>query len=87
MAVICKRIADKTGLKTEKAAVREFADIDEISEYAKDAVESLQMSGIINGDENGCFNPKISLSRAEAAMAVCGIYNLMEEQEYDKNQN
>lgn len=87
MAVICKRIADKTGLKTEKAAVREFADIDEISEYAKDAVESLQMGGIINGDENGCFNPKISLSRAEAAMAVCGIYNLMEEQEYDKNQN
>ena len=44
-----------------------FSDADEISDYAKDAVEKLSAAGIINGDESGKFNPKQSATRAETA--------------------
>lgn len=44
-----------------------FGDESEISDYAKDAVAKLASAGIINGDENGNFNPKHSATRAETA--------------------
>lgn len=83
MAVICKRVIDKLSIKTGTVVSKSFADSEDISEYAKEAVKSLQMSGIINGDEKECFNPSRNLSRAEAAKVICEIYNLMEEQ-YEK---
>ena len=83
MAVICKRVIDKLSIKTGTAVMKKFADSKDISEYAKEAVKSLQMSGIINGDENECFNPNRNLSRAEAAKVIFEIYSLMEGQ-YEK---
>ncbi|MBS6833583.1 MAG: S-layer homology domain-containing protein, partial [Clostridiales bacterium] len=44
-----------------------LSDAEEISDYAKEAVEKLRAAGIINGDENGNFNPKQSATRAETA--------------------
>ena len=83
MAVICKRVIDKLSIKTGTVVMKKFADSKDISEYAKEAVKSLQMSGIINGDENECFNPNRNLSRAEAAKVIFEIYSLMEGQ-YEK---
>lgn len=52
-----------------------FADGAEIADYAKSAVDTLAKAGIINGDQNGCFNPYGKTSRAEAAkllyMTIC----------------
>lgn len=47
----------------------EFADGDLIAEYAKEAVKAVSGS-VINGDENGCFNPKDITTRAQAARMI-----------------
>lgn len=44
-----------------------FADNDNISDYAKDAVKIIQQAGIIMGDQNNKFNPKNAVSRGEIA--------------------
>ena len=44
-----------------------FADSDGISDYAAAAVAALSENGIINGNENGCFEPKSQADRAQTA--------------------
>lgn len=52
-----------------------FADEDDIAEYAKAAVENLQKAGIVSGYEDGTFKPAGNATRAEAAMM---IYRVMQ---------
>lgn len=47
-----------------------FNDSENISDYATEAVKQLSGKGIVNGDDNQCFNPKSLLTRAEAAQLV-----------------
>ncbi len=61
--------------RTERdGAADNFADADEISDYAKDAVEYLKANGIVKGRENNMFFPKDGITRAEAAQI---IYNVL----------
>ncbi|MBO4391784.1 MAG: S-layer homology domain-containing protein, partial [Clostridia bacterium] len=70
MAVMIYRmVKDKTPLKNEKSE-SEFADFDEIADYAKEAVSFLESAGLVSGTEDGKFNPESVLSRAEAAVAI-----------------
>lgn len=48
----------------------EFVDGGDISDYAKEAVERLQTSGIISGYEDGSFKPQGNADRAEAAKII-----------------
>ena len=48
----------------------EFADSNDISEYAKEAVSALTEKGIINGLSDGSFAPLSSLTRAQAAQLI-----------------
>ena len=50
-----------------------FIDKDSISIYALDSVKTLNSLGIINGDLQGNFNPRSSLTRAEAAKMIYGM--------------
>ena len=45
-------------------------DENEIAYYAKEAVEKMVRAGIISGDENQNFNPRIYATRAEAAKII-----------------
>lgn len=67
MAVIIARLMGSDG----NAAVQSgtFADENEISDYAKAAVAFAAEKGIIKGDD-GRFNPKAPLTRAEAAVVL-----------------
>lgn len=56
-----------------------FKDSANISEYAEDAVGFMQNNAIINGDENGNFNPKSPATRAEAVKIVYNAMNLYEK--------
>lgn len=70
MAVLCLRA------KGDVPKVREavsFADNDEISDYAKDSVSRLYMSGALNGMGDNKFVPLGNATRAECAQI---IYNL-----------
>ena len=68
MATILCRYASYCG-KTLSATVGEitFTDSGSISEYARQSVRTLQMSGIIKGMENGSFAPQKTTTRAQVA--------------------
>lgn len=71
MAVMIKRAADAAGV--EIADVRSydgFGDSADIADYAAEAVERLYCAGIINGRDNGLFEPASQLTRAEAAKVI-----------------
>ncbi len=53
-------------------ATSSFPDVDEDAPYA-DAVEYLNSIGVMQGDENGNFNPNHPVSRAEMAAIICRI--------------
>ncbi len=53
-----------------------FADIDDISDYAFDAVSAMAAEDIINGNEKNEFMPKSFMTRAEAAQIV---YNAIKD--------
>jgi len=56
----------------------EFADDDEVSGYAKCAVEVLRRNSIMIGNNNS-FNPKAFMTRAEAAKVIEAIIKYSEE--------
>lgn len=67
MAVIIFRCINET--KSQNGDIN-FADTDEISEYAKEAVNALAKLGIIKGTPAGAFAPKAFASRAETAVII-----------------
>lgn len=47
-----------------------FTDLDEISDYALDAVTSMTEAGVISGMDTGEFAPKANATRAQAAVII-----------------
>lgn len=77
MAVIIYRVLELKGINAEKvndAVV--FTDENEISDYAKEAVSSLQQYGIISGMDDGSFAPKSGATRAQSAKMIYGVMKL-----------
>ncbi len=76
LATMAYRVASgKSALKNTDSS-NKFGDDSKISDYAKDAVYALKNAGVINGDENGNFNPKSYASRAEAAKILYGLLSI-----------
>lgn len=71
LCVMVCRAADAGDYELTKAADGEmnFDDNADISDYAKDSVEKLYRAGIVNGSD-GCFNPRATATRAEAAKII-----------------
>lgn len=81
MAVICAKVyslsvPSQTTEITETAETTEipFGDDADIADYARDGVYLLKKLGIVNGDNNGMFNPRSPITRAEAAKLIYGLY-------------
>lgn len=73
MAVMCYRVAENANkLKKIRESIG-FADEQNISDYAKEAVNTLYEAGGINGVGDNVFEPKGTATRAQAAVM---IYNL-----------
>lgn len=68
MATILYRVLEKTGDAQKGNAV--FSDYNEISDYAKEAVEALVAIGAVSGMGDGSFAPKANVTRAQAAKVV-----------------
>jgi len=54
-----------------------FTDNDNISGYAKESVSVLSEAGIINGYEDGSFQPQANTTRAEAAQLIFKMLNIL----------
>ena len=74
-AMIYRLSQSKNAFLDEDITIHPFKDTEEISEYARHAVEVLRESFIINGLEGNYFAPKTNLTRAEAAKIVYGYMN------------
>ena len=68
MAAILYRYAQSQGADvSERADLTAFADVSEISGYAKDALSWANASGLISGRSASVLAPKDTATRAEAA--------------------
>lgn len=54
-----------------------FKDDNSIASYAKDAVYTMKALGVLNGYEDGTFNPAGNLTRAEAVKVISLVLDLM----------
>ena len=57
----------------DNSKIDSFFDKTEVADYAVNAVETMRISGIITGDQNGNFNPTDNTSRAEVATVITRI--------------
>lgn len=75
MAVIVYRAAQKQGMEFDLQRDN-FADDEQISDYAKEAVYALKEKGIISGVGENSFEPQRNATRAEAAKMIFSILSL-----------
>lgn len=66
------------GNDEDGVTVSTFPDVPATASYAE-AVNTLHECGIINGDNNGNFNPNSSVTRAEAAAMICRMLGIEDE--------
>ena len=57
-----------------KLALSAFEDGDQIASWAREAVAVCYISGLMVGNEDGCFKPNAGLTRAELAQVFCALY-------------
>lgn len=69
MAALITRYADAAGLTLPNGVStrRAFRDAGSISDWAYESVERMRLTGLLNGDDAGNFNPRNGATRAEAA--------------------
>ncbi len=71
MAVIINNYAKNNGIILPKVHEKNtFADSANISAYAKDAVQQMQMAGVIGGKDRNLFDPQGTATRAEVAAVL-----------------
>jgi len=71
MVVIMRNYAKVNGFTLPKVnEEKTFADSDKISDYAKEAVQEMQMGGVIDGKNNNLFDPQGTATRAEASAVL-----------------
>ncbi|MCL6615617.1 MAG: S-layer homology domain-containing protein, partial [Anoxybacillus ayderensis] len=63
---------DFTQLNREKK-VTDFKDVQQIDSWAKQAVEMIYQAGIVQGKEDGSFDPNGSMTRAQMAKILAGF--------------
>ena len=78
MAAIIARFAQYKGIEVTKDDDVVYADNDNVSNYAKEAVKITKLLGILEGNEDGSFAPKRNASRAEAAAVFVRLLDIMQ---------
>jgi len=73
ISILIKAYGIKNNANISTTQVNKFFDDSEISAELKETIYKARKLGFINGDENGNFNPKKSLSRAEAVTVFNNI--------------
>lgn len=76
MAVLACRVAQLKGIDITSISNKSLTDINSVSAYAKDSVQTLANAGIISGDEYSIFNPEGNALREQAAKIICMLMEL-----------
>ena len=75
MSVIINNIIDRNADISSNWDL--FTDDANISSYAYEAVYTMKSLGILNGYESGEFNPKVQLTRSEAAKVISMVMDII----------
>lgn len=80
MAAIISRTIAESGVKLADAASvpAAFKDADSVVFYARNGLELMRRTGIIQGDAQGNFNPKANTTRAQAAVIFMRFDNAID---------
>lgn len=70
ICVIIQRIMQKSDIISDDSQSNLFGDFDDISEYAREPVNTMSRFGIVSGNENKMFLPHDFATRAETAKMV-----------------
>ena len=65
-----ERAANAAGIELSSGAELIFTDEGDISDYALNAVKAMAKAGVINGYEDGTFQPKTNATRAQAVVII-----------------
>ncbi|MBU5451283.1 discoidin domain-containing protein [Acetivibrio sp. MSJd-27] len=79
MAVMACRVAEAAGVSLAGGSNLIFTDSKEIASYAADSIAALFKAGIINGMEDGSFQPEGFATREQAAKIMCMLYKTNKE--------
>lgn len=75
VCVILVRLAHYMGIAMQKTVeFSPFQDSFRVDQYARTPVAACQMSGLVNGYENGFFVPGGQITREECAAIICRLY-------------
>ncbi|MCR4437227.1 MAG: S-layer homology domain-containing protein [Eubacteriales bacterium] len=78
MAVIISKVLESKGYKRgDIKRLDTFSDGSEMADWAKEAIALVAREGIITGDGNGRFLPKEKATRAQVAVVLYRLYNLI----------
>ena len=76
-AVMAVLAAESAGVLFDGGDEKAFDDSFEIASYALDSVIKLTRSGVISGMGNGSFAPKGQMTRAQAAVVICKLMEVL----------
>lgn len=76
MAAMIHRVMKIIGISPAESDVLGFDDDELIGGWAKESVNYLKRTGVVNGRSKNFYEPKAELSRAEAAAVVYKVLNL-----------
>ena len=78
-ALLIARIIEMKDASLSSTSEEKFADDMQIADYAQKGVYMLRKADILNGDDNGNFNPSANITRAEISKIICMALNLLNE--------
>jgi hypothetical protein len=70
MAVVISKFVDLAGIEYNAGEAVDFADSEDIADWAKSYVDKVSAYGIATGDNNNCYLPTKDLTRAETAVII-----------------
>ncbi|MDY3031051.1 MAG: S-layer homology domain-containing protein [Clostridia bacterium] len=77
MSVLIGRFMEKQGCELNGEALTAFTDDESISNYAKRSVYGLKNFGLINGMDDGSFEPLSEATRAQTAKILYSVHSYM----------
>ncbi len=77
IAVLINRGAIFAGITFGNTKLTDFSDFKDVSDYAKEAVSAISGAGLVNGTDEGNFEPKRGATRAETAKILYGFLKLI----------
>lgn len=81
MATMAERFMEiraHVALKAAEHPTAAFSDADQVSDWAKEAVDAMRVAGVLQGDDQQRVNPKSGATRAEATAVILRLADASE---------